>query len=190
LDAPRLRRQLLGLSPERQITADGICVYSGRVRYRSLRIAIHGKIWKQGAHVTPAMRRSKALRIELMVLSRNVRPDFATPATSGQVLCLPVSFDPLRSTHHAAAIMTDPHDHEVRASEQPWQSSEYREVAERQGFEPWIPCGIHAFQACAFSHSAISPHGVGLTAIYHIAEAGPATRDVSDRTGFSGERVN
>src|ERR1700761_7891510 len=32
------------------------------------------------------------------------------------------------------------------------------EVAERQGFEPWIPCGIHAFQACAFSHSAISPH--------------------------------
>jgi hypothetical protein len=34
-------------------------------------------------------------------------------------------------------------------------------VAERQGFEPWIPCGIHAFQACAFSHSAISPalHG-------------------------------
>ena len=30
-------------------------------------------------------------------------------------------------------------------------------VAERQGFEPWIPCGIHAFQACAFSHSAISP---------------------------------
>src|SRR6185437_13293765 len=30
-------------------------------------------------------------------------------------------------------------------------------VAERQGFEPWIPCGIHAFQACALSHSAISP---------------------------------
>ena len=30
-------------------------------------------------------------------------------------------------------------------------------LAERQGFEPWIPCGIHAFQACAFSHSAISP---------------------------------
>jgi hypothetical protein len=30
-------------------------------------------------------------------------------------------------------------------------------MAERQGFEPWIPCGIHAFQACAFSHSAISP---------------------------------
>jgi integrase/recombinase XerD len=32
-----------------------------------------------------------------------------------------------------------------------------RGLAERQGFEPWIPCGIHAFQACAFSHSAISP---------------------------------
>jgi hypothetical protein len=31
-------------------------------------------------------------------------------------------------------------------------------VADRQGFEPWIPCGIHAFQACAFSHSAICPH--------------------------------
>jgi hypothetical protein len=32
-------------------------------------------------------------------------------------------------------------------------------MAERQGFEPWIPCGIHAFQACALSHSAISPVG-------------------------------
>jgi hypothetical protein len=30
-------------------------------------------------------------------------------------------------------------------------------VAERQGFEPWIPYGIHAFQACAIGHSAISP---------------------------------
>src|SRR5215469_28169 len=30
-------------------------------------------------------------------------------------------------------------------------------MAERQRFEPWVPCGIHAFQACAFSHSAISP---------------------------------
>ena len=35
-----------------------------------------------------------------------------------------------------------------------------RAMAERQGFEPWIPCGIHAFQACAFSHSAISPQDV------------------------------
>jgi hypothetical protein len=32
-------------------------------------------------------------------------------------------------------------------------------LADRQGFEPWIPCGIHAFQACAFSHSAICPLG-------------------------------
>ncbi len=30
--------------------------------------------------------------------------------------------------------------------------------AEREGFEPSIPFwGIHAFQACAFDHSAISP---------------------------------
>ena len=36
-------------------------------------------------------------------------------------------------------------------------------MAERQGFEPWIPCGIHAFQACAFSHSAISPRSLMLT---------------------------
>ena len=35
-------------------------------------------------------------------------------------------------------------------------------VAERQGFEPWIPCGIHAFQACALSHSAISPRSANL----------------------------
>jgi hypothetical protein len=37
------------------------------------------------------------------------------------------------------------------------QISDSKFMAERQGFEPWIPCGIHAFQACAFSHSAISP---------------------------------
>ena len=30
-------------------------------------------------------------------------------------------------------------------------------LAERVGFEPTLPCGKHAFQACAFSHSAISP---------------------------------
>ena len=30
-------------------------------------------------------------------------------------------------------------------------------MAERVGFEPTLPCGKHAFQACAFSHSAISP---------------------------------
>ena len=30
-------------------------------------------------------------------------------------------------------------------------------LAERVGFEPTLPCGKHAFQACAFSHSATSP---------------------------------
>jgi hypothetical protein len=34
-------------------------------------------------------------------------------------------------------------------------------VAERVGFEPTLPCGKHAFQACAFSHSAISPALLG-----------------------------
>ena len=33
----------------------------------------------------------------------------------------------------------------------------HRELAERVGFEPTVPCGTHAFQACALSHSAISP---------------------------------
>ena len=41
-------------------------------------------------------------------------------------------------------------------------------MAERQGFEPWIPCGIHAFQACAFSHSAISPQS--LAAILNLSQ--------------------
>jgi hypothetical protein len=41
----------------------------------------------------------------------------------------------------------------------PLSEEHVKGVAERQGFEPWIPCGIHAFQACAFSHSAISPNG-------------------------------
>ena len=30
-------------------------------------------------------------------------------------------------------------------------------MAERVGFEPTVPFGTHAFQACALSHSAISP---------------------------------
>ena len=59
-----------------------------------------------------------------------------------------------------------------------------RGVAERQGFEPWIPCGIHAFQACALSHSAISPlsanlyesttasSGDGMTQVQDEAEKG------------------
>ncbi len=45
-------------------------------------------------------------------------------------------------------------------------------MAERQGFEPWIPCGIHAFQACAFSHSAISPSGLPVKT---LSQAGWAT---------------
>jgi hypothetical protein len=32
-----------------------------------------------------------------------------------------------------------------------------RNLAERQGFEPWIPCGIRDFESRAFDHSAISP---------------------------------
>ena len=36
-------------------------------------------------------------------------------------------------------------------------SNELGGMAERVGFEPTLPCGKHAFQACAFSHSAISP---------------------------------
>ncbi len=30
-------------------------------------------------------------------------------------------------------------------------------VAEREGFEPSIPCGMHAFQACALGLYATSP---------------------------------
>ena len=30
-------------------------------------------------------------------------------------------------------------------------------LAVRQGFEPWRRCRLHAFQACAFDHSATSP---------------------------------
>ena len=36
-------------------------------------------------------------------------------------------------------------------------------LAEREGFEPSIPFwSMHAFQACAFNHSAISPPGTKL----------------------------
>ena len=31
------------------------------------------------------------------------------------------------------------------------------EKTEREGFEPSIPCGMHAFQACALGHYATSP---------------------------------
>jgi hypothetical protein len=30
-------------------------------------------------------------------------------------------------------------------------------IAERVGFEPTLPCGKHAFQACSFGHSDTSP---------------------------------
>ena len=30
-------------------------------------------------------------------------------------------------------------------------------VAEREGFEPSVPCGTHDFQSCPFGHSGISP---------------------------------
>ncbi len=30
-------------------------------------------------------------------------------------------------------------------------------LAERQGFEPWVPCGTHTFQACALDRYATSP---------------------------------
>src|SRR5947199_369171 len=30
-------------------------------------------------------------------------------------------------------------------------------LADGQGFEPWLPCGKHAFQACALDHSATHP---------------------------------
>ncbi len=32
-------------------------------------------------------------------------------------------------------------------------------MAEGEGFEPSIPCGIHAFQACALGRYAIPPSG-------------------------------
>ena len=35
--------------------------------------------------------------------------------------------------------------------------SSNKKLAERQGFEPWKPCGLHAFQACRFNHSRTSP---------------------------------
>ena len=32
-----------------------------------------------------------------------------------------------------------------------------RSLAEREGFEPSLPCGKHAFQACSIGHSDTSP---------------------------------
>jgi hypothetical protein len=39
----------------------------------------------------------------------------------------------------------------------PSEAPQERRMAERGGFEPPIPCGIRAFQARAFDHSATSP---------------------------------
>jgi hypothetical protein len=40
----------------------------------------------------------------------------------------------------------------------------FRGVADGQGFEPWLPFGKHAFQACALDHSATHPIGAKLKA--------------------------
>lgn len=32
------------------------------------------------------------------------------------------------------------------------------EMAEKEGFEPPVPCGTAVFKTAAFGHSAISPH--------------------------------
>ena len=36
-------------------------------------------------------------------------------------------------------------------------------LAERQGFEPWVPCGTPLFESGQFNHSCISPHNIILT---------------------------
>jgi hypothetical protein len=64
-------------------------------------------------------------------------------------------------------------------------------MAERVGFEPTVPCGTHAFQACALSHSAISPcarpfmnlaYGRGRLLGLASAQLGPDLRDLSCRS--------
>ena len=32
-----------------------------------------------------------------------------------------------------------------------------KKMAEKQGFEPWVPCGTTVFKTVAIDHSAISP---------------------------------
>ena len=72
-------------------------------------------------------------------------------------------------------------------------------MAERVGFEPTLPCGKHAFQACAFSHSAISPALLGNLFDFTILPASrlrPDTRTTLAATrrigrngrSFAGER--
>ena len=41
--------------------------------------------------------------------------------------------------------------------------------AEREGFEPSVPCGTHAFQACSIGHSDTSPgNGVRIYDLYQF----------------------
>lgn len=37
-----------------------------------------------------------------------------------------------------------------------------KKMAEKQGFEPWVPCDTTVFKTVAFDHSAISPHKIYL----------------------------
>ena len=48
--------------------------------------------------------------------------------------------------------------HLIRSLKQAWTRSCYESLAERRGFEPRKPFwSLHAFQACLFNHSSISP---------------------------------
>ena len=42
-------------------------------------------------------------------------------------------------------------------------------LAERQGFEPWVPFwSTHDFQSCLFSHSSISPDGTKIYKMFRL----------------------
>ena len=49
-------------------------------------------------------------------------------------------------------------------------------MAVREGFEPSIPFGIHAFQACSFDHSDTSPLDVYIAFIWLITNTNRVTR--------------
>ena len=57
------------------------------------------------------------------------------------------------------------------------------EMAERVGFEPTVGCPTHAFQACALSHSAISPGKLQR----HSRLPGPASKPVARAPNTGGE---
>ena len=42
--------------------------------------------------------------------------------------------------------------------------------AEREGFEPPVPCGTMVFKTTAFDHSAISPTGCKITYLFQISK--------------------